>query len=524
MIAKDVKQSPIFGEFSPAEANRYFDFSRDRSVGHVDTFYYTVSIYGDDCQEPSENITELIRTLSALKQQKGSNYSVDLEFYGLNVELTRFVHYDLCLRMNECFDIFLSSKFVNELTPRIVVQLRTRMLLLDGVCQAICKSFRYVEDILGAYGLEVSEVKENRIDYAYHTNLVQNPYKYFSDDRILRCLKSKMRIYHKVGEVGKKIDIDYLSFGHRNSNDIFVRIYNKSREVIEKNYKSFFIDRWKDERLISEYDYYCYKRAYELKSYVTGLLIGRLDWYLEYGTNEDIKTELRNVKNSSYVRSDNTDQLRKVVDTYLPPVTLILNIEYQTKRKFYTSLDEFINVFQLAKVEDGELVGFYEQGFLPLYRLFSIYDARGEICNYLTSTSLSFVDNKGTKDEKMCNWWRRINQTYMLEYEKRVIDLWRSHERHTDIRKTENAICGKVAVMSLLKNNGYKQGSFLEDVSDVLCTLNDNDFYGFAANPETGAMPTFEPESYQSIKKRKERQYKSIIKKDLKEIERLKTC
>ena len=111
MIAKDVKQSPIFGEFSPNEANRYFDFSRDRSVGHVDTFYYTVSIYGDDCQEPSEEISGLIGTLSTLKQQKGSNYSADLVFYGLNVELTRFVHYDLCLRMNECFDIFISSKF-----------------------------------------------------------------------------------------------------------------------------------------------------------------------------------------------------------------------------------------------------------------------------------------------------------------------------------------------------------------------------------------------------------------------------
>ena len=518
MISKEVKQSPIFGEFTPDEANRYFDFSRDRSVGHVDTLYYTVSIYGDDSQEPTENMAALINELSYQKAKKASNYSADLDFFGLNVELTRFVHYDLCLRMNECFDIFISSKFVNQNTPRIVVQLRTRMLLLDGVCQAICKSFRYVEDILSAYCLEVDEVKENRIDYAYHTNLVQNPYKYFSDDRILRSLKSKMRIYHKVVEIGKKIDIDYLSFGHRNSNDIFVRIYNKSREVIEKNYKAFFLDRWKDEKLISAYDYYCYTRAYESKSYVTGLLIGRIDWYLEHGKNDDIKKELMSVKTSSYINSDNTDQLRKIVDSYLPPVTLILNIEYQTKRKFYSSLDEFIDVFRLSYYKNGEFAGFYEKGAPPLFRLFSIYAARGEICNYLTSTSLSFVDNKGTKDEKMCNWWRRINQTYMLEYEKRVIDIWRSHERNTDIKKTENALCGKVAVMSLLQNSGYKQGSFLEDVSDVLCTLNDNDFYGFAANPETGALPTFEPSSYQPIKKRKERQYRSIIKKEKQQI------
>ncbi len=519
MISKEVKQSPIFGEFSPDEAYRYFDYSRDRSVAHVDTFYYTVSIFGDDSQEPSENMSDLISTLLHLKTQKSTNYSADVDFFGLNVELTRFVHYDICLRLNECFDIFISTKFVNSNTPRVVVQLRTRMLLLEGVCRAICKSFRYVEDIFNAFGLEVECVKENRIDYAYHTNLIQNPYKYFSDDRILRSLKSKMRIYHKVGEVGKKIDIDYLSFGHRNSNDIFVRIYNKSREVIEKNYKAFFLVRWKDEKLISEYDYYCYTRAYELKSYVTGLLIGRLDWYLEYGKNDEIKSELSAVKSSSYINSDNTDQLRKIVDKYLPPVTLILNIEYQTKRKFYSSLDEFIESFQQAYFKDGEFAGFYERGDIPLYRLFSIYAARGEICNYLTSTSLSFVDHKGTRDERMCNWWRRINQTFILEYEKRVIELWRSHERHTDIRKTENALCSKVALMSILQNSGYKHGSFLEDVSDALCRLNDNDFYGFAANPETGELPTFEPALYQPIKKRKERQYRSLLKNEKKIID-----
>ena len=165
MIPKEVKQSPIFGEFSPDEAYRYFDYSRDRSVAHVDTFYYTVTIYGDDSQEPSENLSKMISTLLHFKSEKATNYSATVDFFGLNVELTRFVHYDICLRMNECFDIFISSKFVNADTPRIVVQLRTRMLLLDGVCQAICKSFKYVERILHAFGLDVQCVMENRIDY-----------------------------------------------------------------------------------------------------------------------------------------------------------------------------------------------------------------------------------------------------------------------------------------------------------------------------------------------------------------------
>ena len=517
MIPKEIKASPIFGEFSPEEQDRYFNLSREKVCAHVDTLYYTVSIFNDsnECQPGVEG---LLNQLKAYKVEKALFPSKTIDFFGLNLEMTRFVHYEYCLRLEEQFDIFISSILPNRYTPRIVVQLRSRFLVQAGTSQAVCRSFRYVNDLLEAFGLEVDEVKENRIDYAFHTNLVQNPYKFFNDRLLLKKLKSKLRTYHKVGEIGKKIDIDYISFGHRNSNDIFVRIYNKSREVIEKNYKAFFIDKWYKDKLINAYDHYVYTKAYEMKSYVTGVLVGRIDWYLENGHNEDIKKELLAVKQSCYVKSDNTDQLLAKVDKYLPPVTLIMNVEYQTKRKFYSSLDHYIDMFQKAYFENGTFKGFYEKGDLPLFRIFSILNLRSEICNYLTTSSLCFVDKKGTKDEKLSYWWRRINECYIEEYDKRIIDLWREHEHHADIEKTKRRICGTVASMSILKNNGYKNSTFLEDVSDVLCTLNDNDFYGFAPDPDTGEVPVIEPPSYRDIKVRKERQYRSLTK----EIKKLK--
>jgi len=511
MIPKEIKASPIFGEFSPEEQNRYFNLSKEKVCAHVDTLYYTVSIF-EDSNECPPGVEELLNTLGAINIKKKLAPSQTIEFYGLSLETTRFVHYEYCLRLDEQFDIFVSSILPNPHTPRIVVQLRSRFLVQAGACQAICKSFRYVEEILQAFGLEVSCVQENRIDYAFHTNLVQNPYKFFSDDMLLKKLKSKLRIYHKVGDIGKKIDIDYISFGHRKSNDIFVRIYNKSREVVEKNYKVFFIDKWYKDKLINEYDHFVYTRAYEMKSYVTGLLVARIDWYLEHGRDESIKTELRAVRESCYVKSDNIDQLRDKVDTYLPPVTLIMNVEYQTKRKFYSSLDEWIGIYQQPIFKDKDFLGFCEHGDLPLWRLFSILTLRSEICNYLTGTSLCFVDKKGTKDEKYMYWWRRIHECYIEEYDKRIIDLWRTHEHHADIEKTKRRICGTVASMSILKNNGFKNGTFMEDVSDVLCTLNDNDFYGFAPDPSTGEVPEIEPPFYRDLKVRKERQYRPIIK------------
>lgn len=511
MIPKEIKASPIFGEFSPEEQDRYFNLSKEKVCAHVDTLYYTVSIFGDDNECPP-GVEALLNQLRGFKLQKALYPSKTIDFFGLNLETTRFVHYEFCLRLEEQFDIFISSILPNPYTPRIVVQLRSRFLVQVGASQAICRSFRYIEEFLQAFALDVAEVNENRLDYAFHTNLLQNPYKFFKDELLLKKLKSKLRTYHKVGEIGKKIDIDYISFGHRNSNDIFVRIYNKSREVVEKNYKAFFIDKWLKDKLINSYDHYVYTRAYEMKSYVTGVLIGKIDWYLEHGHNEDVKSELLAARESCFVNADNVEHLREKVNKYLPPVTLIMNVEFQTKRKFYSSCDNYINSFQKAYFENGVFKGFYEKGDLPLFRLFSILNLRSEICNYLTGTSLCFVDNKGTKDEKLSYWWKRINECYIEEYDKRIIDLWRDHEHHADIEKTKRRICGSVASMSILKNNGFTNGTFMEDVSDVLCTLNDNDFYGFAPDPSTGEIPDIEPPYYRDLKVRKERQYRSLTK------------
>lgn len=508
MISKEIKASPVFGEFSPEEQDRYFNLSREKVCAHVDTLYYSVSIFGDS-NDPSPGVSGLLDTLKTEKVKKSLYPAQNVDIFGLSLEATRFVHYEYCLRAEEKFDIFISSILPNEFTPRIVVQLRSRFLVQYGACQAICRSFQYVEEILHSFGLDASEVKENRLDYAFHTNLVQNPYKFFSDHMLIQKLKSKLRMYHKVGNIGKRIDIDYVSFGNRRSNDIFVRIYNKSREVVEKNYKAFFIDKWFKDKLINEYDHYVYTKAYELKSYETGVLIGRIDWYLEHGSNDTVKDELKAVRESSYVKSDNIDQLRRKVDKYLPPVTLIMNVEYQTKRKFYSSLDEWIDTHQKSYIKDGQY-GFYPSGDLPLFRLFSILSLRSEICDYLTGTSLCFVDNKGTKNEKYSYWWRRIHECYIEEYDKRIVDLWRTHEHHADIEKTKRRICGTVASMSILKNNGFKNVTFMEDVSDVLCTLNDNDFYGFAPDPSTGVVPVIEPPFYRDLKVRKERQYRTI--------------
>lgn len=50
---------------------------------------------------------------------------------------------------------------------------------------------------------------------------------------------------------------DYISLGKRNDK-CFVRMYLKTKEVIEQGYKPWFINEWYYNQLISRYDYYVY--------------------------------------------------------------------------------------------------------------------------------------------------------------------------------------------------------------------------------------------------------------------------
>ena len=208
--------------------------------------------------------------------------------------------------------------------------------------------------MLSPFGLLPVKVRENRIDYAFHTNLIQNPYKFFSDPNLQKHLKTNLRIYQKIGKIGHDISVDTFNLGNRRSNNVYFRAYNKAREVVEMNYKSFFFQRWYDIGLISEFDKYVYEVAYELASYRTGILIGRLKWYVEHGSDSALKQKFLDILDTNFVKSDNCEKLEKELHGVIPEPTLIVNIEFQTKRKFYLSCEACINesVFKFKGVQE----------------------------------------------------------------------------------------------------------------------------------------------------------------------------
>ena len=242
MITRELKEFPVFAEFDPQAQEYWFDYSRDKVAFHIDTLYYSVSVVNDNNDDISMHA--LIGKLEALKAIKRSNPNSNVSFGSLSVELGSFSFYSLHLSYNENFDIFIASHLPTEQTPRVVVQLRSRALVLDGTMKAVSDSFDYVKEILYNHGFEIADVRENRIDYAYHTNLLSSPSDYFNKENILEHMKSTMNIGHVHGDImlvpfdevfnvrGSKIETSYFSLGNRKSNNVFVRVYNKTQEVI----------------------------------------------------------------------------------------------------------------------------------------------------------------------------------------------------------------------------------------------------------------------------------------------------
>lgn len=506
MIPKYVYRSKIFGEFSPEEQEQYFGL-KDKCVrSHIDTLYYFVKIRGDTNDTENTGILTFLAELADLKERKKSSYSSMIDFHGLSVEANGFSIYEYRLSLPEMFDIFISSYIPNDETPRIVVQLRTRSLVLEGPYEAVRNSMKYVREILSEYDLMIGLLDVNRVDYAYHTNMIQNPIKYFNDEKLKKCLSSSLRKYMKVGTVGDDVTLETLSLGNRKSNNIFFRCYDKTREVIEKGYKSFFIEKWKEDGLISEYDYYVLMYAYENHSYVAGLHIGRMLWYIRYGHDESLKEKFYGLMEKYRKRSDNNKRLREQIDDYaeleneieglLPKTTLVMNIEFQTKRKFYCELSEMIENVN----PDCE----------PEYRnIFSVIALRASIQKYLTSETVCwFCDRK--KRDKALDWWKRI-QNCEIESAGDYGNLVRHRDLNSDIRKTERRLKITIAHMQILRNLSTEPKTFHEDASDVLSYLNDNDFYGFGKNP-LGGQVILKQKDYGDIRERKARQDKGLVK------------
>lgn len=550
MIRKDVKETLIYKEMCDCDREIYFSFLNHKFLHGIDNIYYSVFLKDDNLDlELCPSIKVLIEKLEKLKEdsKKSKDNKFEDTYYFKDINLVfrsrRFKIYEFSLGISNFCDIFISSYLPNLSTPRIVVQLRSLGLWNMGEDYCLNHSLLIVKRVLNDFGISIKKVQENRIDFSYHTNVIQNPRKFFTDNVLDYNVDTTLDIYMKVGrkkmlseseairlkrKKRKTFITEYLSLGQRISNNVFFRTYNKTREVIEMNYKGFFIDKWKDEGLISQYDSFVLNYAYSLgkiKGSYDDVEWGKIEFYLQYGKDEKIKEEMRNIKKKY---SSNLIYVRDYLYYKLPEVTLIMNVEYQTMRKFYYYSDKAKFIEQLPTSCNNEFK-----------RMYQILDNRKVFLDYLTSTTVSFKKSN----------WEELQQNYLVSKGKALIELdkkelseldkiihldwwWRlrnlkvksksdskfvrAYPRNLDLQKLIARLKGDMASINLYL--GKDDTGITQDFSHVLNMLNDNSFADsdniFFVDNETGQFKKFNicDDNYENVKEKKKKALGSLIK------------
>lgn len=512
MIRKDIPECSVFGEFTPEEQKSFFNVKGKKVLHNIDTLYYSVQV-----KESGEKdlISPLIRDLQMLRdldEECRHEHLVGLfKIDDLEYKPCNFANiYRHCLSVKNEFDIFVAESIPTVNTPRIVVQIRSIALWAYGDKASVKKSFDYVRQILRLYSLRVFEVTENRLDYAFHTNAIQNAESFLTDKLLLKSLKSKLTKYQKVGNIGKDLTVEYLSLGMRKSNNIFFRAYNKSREVVEMGYKSIFIEVWYKNGLISEYDKFVLEKAYQFGSkqgFDSAVAIGKIDWYLLNGKNAQVKSYLQELRSKYLVDGSNNTHLSEELKKLLPDLTSIMNFEFQTKRKYY-----YVQKSAIAKLEvnENDLVG-YEK----LRGLFTILDNRALFLDKLTSETVCFVRDRKKPgidivDADYLDFWRRIRRCKLPCASD--VELYKEYIRHVDTERAKKGLADKVALLSVLGDSENGK-NFTCDLADSLSYFNDNDIGVILAVDANGEVfENFEFENYDILKGRKKRQYKFLSK------------
>lgn len=468
MIDSEFENKLIYNEFSTEQREHFFKRSNHKFLHNIDTFYYSVLLYNDfDTNTDDENVIYL---RNYFKRFGTDSFDVctPIHIDNCNVQLNyrNFSFggfYKTCIECPEEFDIFIADSVPTDITSQIIVQIRSCSLWLNGVQKAFEKSYEVIQAICEQFKLQVQEVKENRIDYCWHTNCIQRADVYLAPQRFADMEVSRfnrINYQYQLKKINNEIESDYISLGKR-SDKCFVRIYLKSKEVVEKGYKSWFLKLWFFNGLINFYDLYVYERLFILRKWKK-IDVVRLQFYLEFGSNDLYKHLIHQL-----IDSDNLDYtaINKLANELTPAVTMIINIEYQTTRKSSKS-------YCLIKYKDNSKYG-------VAARIYDYLDNRRMITDYLTHSTLRLVDL--TKDSNKSrapytDFWNRLRNTKQIDVScsNNRVKLIREYARNLDKELVKKRMCNAVVTYTLYCK-GINEDKIRDDVVGAMVRLNDND-------------------------------------------------
>lgn len=469
--------STIFTEFCDVEKCHWFDIKQKKFLHNVDTFYYSVKFKNDFRQVTNDERVKRMRKFFTLKYSELQRYA-ESDFYvpdlGENLVLrpvtfSRF--YNTCLSYPEYFDIFLATTVPKapdggeSVTCECIVQLRSYFLWQLGVRDAFENSYRYVQSIADFFGLEIDFVQENRVDYCWHTNYLKDPESFFEPKTFYKMrvdrFKNATYVTNKVGS--NDYEIDYVALGKR-SDKVFIRIYQKTREVIEQNYKPWFFLVWKMNGLINEYDKYVYEKAFAKRSWFYRFY-ARLEFYAEYGRDPEHVQRCKDILEGSLKIEENA--LIAYADKLTPKLNYVINVEYQTMRRHSKSYD-------LVPFKDHRNKG-------ETKRIYDYFDNRKIIIDYLTNKVFRLVTLEGEKNKAkrpLCPFWEALRRTRCLDMKMTSdnVKLLRIYNSKLSKNAIKQRAINAMVTYSLY-THGENDNTLFQDAFEFMLRMNDNDLH-----------------------------------------------
>ena len=461
----ETQRTKFFQELSKQKQEEYFSLKRSKFLPTIDNLYFSVFVFNDTKSNTKDSpLASLLSRLEDKKDEALKRHESVTFGYGLLMTIKSYSFYRFCLSEPDLYDIFICSTLPNDSTPRIVVQLRAMGLWTRGVDEVLTESFKKVTALLDEYGCLVENCKESRIDYCYHTNAVSSPSKIFreSSGRINNLHTNLEHVTYTADlehvERGTILHKDYVCFGRKQSNNVRARIYDKAKEVIEMGYKDFFFKIWHDNGLISYYDKWCMEYAFLYRN-IDYLAKARLAFYVEHGHDEQQVIYYKSVLES---KTTTLLDFKRLAEEYTPRVTAVVNIEYETKRKFYYYSDSFIDGFKNIPRNVPK----------ALERLYKILDNRSVFLNHLTSKTLAFHKGRDMNgDIQYLSWWQRLRNT-KLDGIKVNEKLLRDYSYAMDKKFVQRRAINAVASSAVYDDK--VDSGFIDDLSDFLSDVSDN--------------------------------------------------
>lgn len=452
------------------ELDCHFDLKKEKFFHNIDSLYYMIKVQQD--WNSNKTCRSFVSMLQDLKSEAGRSDDLVM-FSDFIVREIGLPLYPIFLESPDRYSVFITDTTKNN-TPEIWVQIRSQFLWLYGEHHCVTESLREIEKMLDENFIVIKEVKENRIDFAYHTNYIQDPTNFFPSKELNSMTVTNFKRWSIEGtfEGSDRTDVDYLTMGRKKSNNLFFRAYNKTKEVVEKGYKQFFIELWFQEGLINAYDKYCLEQAFQHQNY-NHLNRARLEYYLLHGNDDSLKAHIRGLL-SGYPEKYNMNDLRIEADSLMPKVTLILNIEIETKRKFYSKLDDTIETLLELKTD------------CPPYakKLFVKLDNKDAFHRILTTDVVRFINRSSAIRKYECDvayWWSRLQSVKVQrKYSKTKVNLYRQYQSQLDAVLQQKRALRSIASLAVTLNQD-DSSDIRQDVVDLLSTLTENQIEDLAS-------------------------------------------